>query len=894
MSVRLDDIINARPEPAPGALQPNLPDIPVEDYENVKIRPVAEHRRLNQFFRDQITKFRDATRAEYRRYHVRNLRNQKYLQGEQFWDIDPESGQLYQMTPEREWAYIDNQFEYYVEAIVSNMLKSAPRLVVKADTDDRKVQEDLRQAQHWVDCDKPIGDREAAIESYLCLLRSRAWYYTCPVMADDTITRPAYKKMEMGAGPSAFYCPDCGRGGYLDGVQGQVPSEGAAAPPPGGMPGMPAPSDMAGNGATCPQCGSGNVAVLDAESATGMATDGEKEGKRVTIRTEVVDDFEMGWYLPAGTPEESPVLWRERMMLLEELQELYPWYEAGKMGSSSQAHGLDFNLRYKDELTRSPGNWHTDPYVVGANTQRVGAADTLRRRYLEAWFKPHMYGNYTFAEPIQLASGKVIPAGVPLKQIYPKGCCVVWSEDQLIDIRKENKDEHWDNFEYKPNPAGGQARGAETLTALQDMHNAMRVFQMVHVATEANGTLFLNPKKVTSAAARKNVNRPGRVVYVDNLLPGEDIRQNVAFRLGGGSFPGESLEIDRDALGSMQAHSQTYSVNPNADKAPINTATGVNEMASQIAQMTEPRLQRRAEVRAKIATKRLAFAMRYCWDPTYQSAHAKGGGRDRGMWIAPAKLSGPFRCEFDPDSHQVRTRDQQKSDVAIGVPLVTQLMEAGQPNLVEIVLKVFRLDELVNDGVIMWENVAYRRIDNINDLAAQVEPQLALATVQLQMQMQNMPPQVDPQTGQVIDPVQMLLQQTAHKIALEVAKPDPRDDDDVIVKVFQKYHGTPEGQGCSELASQSQLAAMALQMNNKAQKAILLQQMAVMGQMQAEAPLRQQQAQDQEAQAASEHERSESAAEADAERKNKAAEDQFDREQQLQAMTPTGPQGTTP
>lgn len=795
----MEPLANAAQAMAPGMAATQMPTIPVEQFEEIREQTPPVLPPIIDFIREQCRKFREAVSPEYRRYYARNLRNQKYLFGEQFWDIDPETGQIYELTPEREWAHIDNQYEYFIEAMVANLLKSMPRLTVKCRSNEREHLSDIKEAQAWVSADRPFSDFDTLTESYLLILRGIVWYWTSPTLAGPEVERPTFVEIE-GPTERGWYCLSCG---MEEANESLPPTQGEGADPA-----LAAPE-------ACTRCGNPAIRKFGNDAAP-IYTMGEPEkAPSVSIKTEIIDDMQMGWYIPAGTPDRSPVIWRDQMVLTEELIEIFPWLATSLGGSSARTQTTDLNLRFLDDAQRSAGNWHSDPFFVGSNALQAGATDLLRRRVTRYWAYPYVYRNWTNDSGMEIvfADGKVIPPGGRFSDYFPKGMCIWFVDDHVVHMESCDRRERLDFLMHKINPSGGLPRGSETLVALQDKLNALNIFQMVHLATESSGTLVINPKVITSATARKNLMRPGRFATADGWTPGIDLTRQAAFRVPSGSPSNESFIIPERAVGSMQGHSQVYATSPNADKAPINTATGVNEMAAQIAQMTEPRLRARAQTRADIATRRLNMARRYCADPVFC---VTPGTHEAGRYVQPSRIEGDLYVVFDPDSHIVRTGEQKRADVVAFANVVAVFLKGGMPDMVRVAMKVFGIDELSDDGIDEWEALAFQRMARIKDIATEIEPMLEQA-----MQMVAGEMVLDPMSGAMLPAEQFVLQQNLQTV-LELAKalPDPRDRHEVFIDVYTRYWITPEGQEDSDLVQQANLAVI------QAHKAEIEMQMA--------------------------------------------------------------------
>lgn len=804
-----------------------------------------------------------AVEFDFRSLAARHARAEYYLKDKHFLDVDPRTNEVYEVRPSRKYAHINNQFAGFIDAAIAQIAMEDPKLVAKCRKPEKSRDSMLRDVQHWAESDRPFTQEDKLIVAYMLKLRGRVWFSTVPTLDGPPAPQPQTGMTQLGGGPPAFFCHDCQSGGYLDaptatpqaGIAPQsVPgAAGTAQPGVSGTPPMgqgQSPQPMAGAPSAapggppqaqpmCPNCGSPAVEVVDNEATEIEHVTGYQNAPSVRINTEVVDDLEMRWYVLMRKPERSPWVERVRFVMLESLQEKFPWADIPKSTAhTNQMYGIQ-GPWLEEFLTATVGSAQANPFASSGYSRAQMGAD-VRREFREIWQEPMLYANKFWKEDVKFANGVVIPAGTKAGEIFPDGLYMAWTGNLCLDIRNEAKEDIWADCPHKLSPSGGFARGSESLLALQDRLNLQEVYALVHLLTESTGLLLYNTKKVSGTKIRKFYGQPGGAVGVDKMLANDKIDGSIAAVLSPKALTTDPEQAAMASVAAMQGLNATYVTNPSQLAAQgksnsLDTATGVNELSEQIKVINAPMTALLYAARSKIQGQRLRASVKFCNTPVY--AEAKDPfGRSTGKQIDFSRFDQDYFFEPDPDAFQTRTNADKKRDLIAGINAGAFAPELPIEQR-RAVQQTFGLDEMFEDDYLTWQERSYKRLDALKEQGAQLWPvaQMYMADVAQKLeaaQAQGMPPPVD-EMGQPVDPGKMILDKFAMDIASQADPMDPRDRDDVFLETYTRYWSTAEAEADDPLTQAAILNAFLA----RRQHIMQMEAEQQMEQMQAMAPV---------------------------------------------------------
>jgi hypothetical protein len=805
--------------------------VPVDEMAKYDRDAPPDDKEFVQLLRGYRDKYPSAVETPYRHLHIRHLRNEQYFNGNHFIEIDPETFEILDVSPAREFTMVNNQFAYFVTAAVSKMLLTPRKFeVVVEDAKDRQAKEWAENAQQVADWEASKISLEDLFQEKLRIrLRGRSWRYIYSTTEDGPVVDiPTTETENVKAAPDTFQCADCLTGGELG---DDTPTEGVVFPPMEGEP--------SGQVRACPNCGSANIDVVEGEVVPVTIQTGTEKINAPHTQTEFVDDLEMRWYVFSKNPRNSPWLERRRLVLVDILEQKFPGVRFG--GSDNGINENDSALRYQTILTGTAGQFDPDPFVNSMQTA-TGDQDNLRAEFREVWIKPSIYAKKKLSVECVVGKSKMtIPAGVELGEIFPGGIYTSWNGERLLDVRNEDKDKVWFSFVRMPKPAGGFASGDEGLIPLQDRLNYHAGYRAVHLACRASGTVFINPNRITSEVMRQRIGNPGTYVTVDNLPPGADIKE-AAFQMSGETVPGEIFQEEEMVLGHMQAIAQAYATHSNAESMKaLQTATGSRIMSDEISQISEPVAALHTDTEAQWLAAVLELNQATWVYPRWVTGGSKG---QMGKMLGAEDIQGRLTVKPMKDSHLARGSMQIKQDMIAAVQMGAFTDPEEQR---EAVVSAFGVDQVVESAYRTWERLAFKRLQFLKEACAAMEPFLEEAIGALGPAADApivVPPPAaggggsdgtsspggsppargessaateegDPSAEQmpIVTSLREQLTQSAIQqiLAGDPAQPstrllpDPRDVDVVFAKIYQTYWAGAEGQADSPLCQQALL-----------------------------------------------------------------------------------------
>lgn len=595
-----------------------------------------------------------------------------------------------------------------------------------------------------------------------CGKYARYYYYTDEVKS--YARRPKVESVPMQFGEGSYFCPDCGSAGSagelsatgmeamdIPGARpmgaGAIPTEAdqgevrygggaveAGSGSDGGMAGFPNDADPGQEqpAATCPQCGSPNLEIEQAEPLESETVTGYEEIEHGDIVCEDVPAFELKHDL-SQLPQDSPYLIRRRRVRLPLLQAKFPFIHI------TQSKGDDRGLRIQDSLKRASASGNT---AFSKDSNDEPATD-----FIQVWLDPCMYARLTLKTEMRTLNGMTIPAGTPLTELFPDGIymCFVEGIDGVVELRNEHHKEFWVGQVYRQRAVSSLGIGIEDIVEGNRQYNLIMSIIYTQLRTSAMpATLFderLLPNGVSSylgslsnipvnLAALEDTRRLQDSVY--QLMPQPPTSQHFGYA---------------DKLNNyMQLASRVTDFSGGLPGVNNKTATGAELTSANAQSLFAPQLALKAEVDKCGAEIVLRLFKKYCIDEIYITLEGRRGEMD-GKWLKAADIGVDMFAEVVPDSYlpQTNLERRERWDAFLGrVGGLPGLKMALQefPEQVEQLAEIFDVDLASADYTAAAETERER-----------IE-QMRAALPMLQVMMGQMPPTqmaADPMTGQMTE-----------------------------------------------------------------------------------------------------------------------------------------------
>ena len=403
------------------------------------------------------------------------VRNHRFYRGQQLGFISDLDGRWHDLE-DTAGLYINNQFSFFVDSLAKEWEQSATKFKIIPETDEPKKVGSARFATRLIEeyQRKILTASFRQREGKFALLSGTYFRYTFFSTEVQGITEriPVTEQRQIQT-PGYYQC-QCG--------SHDLP------------PGMDAPL-------VCPTCGQQPLVMPGSTVKTSVVAGYQKQ-QVGDICTECVDPIEVKVHLHARTIGQSPYLRRKRLVLKQILRDQYPLAQIeSKESASSQV------LIYQRALEQTSGN------TFYSNRPAAGAIepDEDLVEFEQYWLDTAYYKKYELPADLQLAGGDLLPKGTKLIELCPDGLYVAKAGDEILDIRNENKNDHWSGGTFHLEPSKFYGKGLEDLIDLQEQINEVHSLVFDHVMRNAAPPLIFDPMAINP---EDFTGKPGGVVPV--------------------------------------------------------------------------------------------------------------------------------------------------------------------------------------------------------------------------------------------------------------------------------------------------------------------------------------------------------------------------------------------
>ena len=600
------------------------------------------------------------------------IRNAKFYEGDQYGYVSPYTGRWINIEvsdvsasedDDDDLQFVNNQFRFYVKSVRKEWVRSQTLLRVKARSDKA---EKIGAAEFGNDV---IFDKQRTIltedkkqtEAMYAMLSGnyfRYSYYSTDVFGG--VERiPTFEKAQLKLGPNTWYCESCHSGGQAPESQiaqlGQAGSlEDTYAPMPGQM--------------ACPVCAAPTVNLEEGPALDIPVPTGEYEEYRVgDIYTEIPNPSEINVHLHARNLSQTPYLHRERLILRSVLKQKFP--KASLAGGAWEGEvGPSSFIR---EMESSVGN-----VGVGSGAGRTSNATTSNSpfellKFDQIWLDVPVYADYVTKRPETFSDGTTIPAGTSLKDVYPQGLYLAVVGNEVLNLRNENKLNHWVHGVFDLIPSRFFGDGLEDMVEIQRQLNEVINLRFENMMANAAPNTIFNPLKIDPEGFS---GKPREMNALINANADDDIRKFV-MRLEGSGLDRENFAAEDSYKKDMQTLSGAFSINSGMPDVDISTATGARIVRDAAISMIGPALAIRAKVDVEWGYQVLKLAQAY-WTQERYVPRAGNYTKQTGQWFKSSDIEGDFEITYVPGSWMPRSEMEEREDFlsfispnATGLPL---------------------------------------------------------------------------------------------------------------------------------------------------------------------------------------------------------------------------------
>lgn len=835
--------------------------LPMQEMDKIakKSKNIGEN--LSKWCHSQVVKAKKEDSTGYERRHKRWLVNWLMYEGRQYGAFDRIDGNWIDAIPtKKNNFYIDNQFSWLIDSSQKEAARAKTRLIARPVYDSVESEGAARKgtdilAHEQKRLRSTIEYQGESLTAAMCGVFAR--YTTYNVHSGNVKGQmPRYKQQTLNLAEGAKECLDCGfqtddslqqelgenysqnpniasspmDGGIAKGFKPAMPSPAAPSPmqaptmqqqqpmAPDGSPAheLAEPPQMEQQESLCPQCG---MPMQEMPPVTMQAdvVEGYDEVNAGEIVSWNVDPFEIKVHPKArmGRVKTTPYIYWEFTALLPEIEAAFPWADTKKMKTGSKE---DSARRYQRNLERSGGGMSENEYrdrrdssFEDSDTVTIGMMFCDR-----VW-----YQNCTLEEDQQLANGKVIPAGVPLGEIFTKGMTYIMAGSQLLDIWDEDKNDHWVMGCYRIMPTSFWGRGVEDAVQDQKLHNDVYNLYIESLRYCSAPTAIGNSQ--SGLDSNDFSGNPGEVAWLDNW-PLEIPVSNAYVQMPPPPMPTSIVNFLEMRRQAMQAKIGSFSTASGAPDVDISTATGIKILREASVALIAMFLQIRAQVDAEWGAQILKLA-RENWVFAHPVSRENEFGMVETQWFSQIDIDEDLEVSFEEGSVTPRSEIEKRNDLMEalnpgGIPLGPwnkDLPLDVRRQLAETFGIAFNANEL---GQV--ERVAKIRCDQ---LIAEMENTLQVAN---QQGLQS----ADPQEGNPLGPAEEF-SISQIPLILQMVPIDPLlDDHDVHMAYIKKWALTDQ----AVFGSEAIRSVMRARYQEHMQAKTMQMQMEMASQVQAQMP----------------------------------------------------------
>ena len=491
-------------------------------------------------------------------------------------------------------------------------------------------------------------------------------------------------------------------------------------------------------GMVCPDCGSPNIDIEQAEPLEVETVQGYEDIERGDIVCEPVPAFELKHDL-SERPQDSPYLIRRRRIRVPILQAKFP--DLHIVDGKSDNRGVQI----EESLKRTSG----------ANSGSVWSKDSGEEKaadFIQIWLDPCMYSRIQLKSDMQTLGGMTIPAGTKLAELFPTGMylCFIEGIDGVVELRDEHHKDYWVGESYRQRAVSSLGMGIEDIVEGNRQYDLVMSIIYTQLRTAAMPATLFDERLLPNGVSGYLGSLSNIPVQLSSL---DDKRlQDAVYQLQP-QPPTQAHFGYTDKLNNyMQMASRVTEFSGGLPGVDNTTATGAEITQATAQSLFGPQLALKAEVDRRGAEIILELFKKYCIDEVWVSISGKRGQMD-GMWLKSADIGVDMFAEVVEDSYLPQTNHERRErwDAFLqrvgGLPGL-KLALSEFPEQVEQLAEIFDVDLASADYTAAAEMCRLR-----------IE-QMSQAIPMLQVGMSQMPPvqmAQDPMSGEMgmvpVDPM---------------------------------------------------------------------------------------------------------------------------------------------
>lgn len=740
---------------------------PATDVQQFRV-PKRTQANLKSALTLQLQKIKNQDMLGTRYRHRQWLENFQFYRGNQygFWDDEAGTYQAVESTPKRRF-YTVNFFSGYIDATQKEWSRAKAELNVHPASDEAEAMGAARCASNILayyqrklrgpDARQREGLNAALVGTYF------RYTYFDPTAGSKSVQLPITEPQEIQLSGPGYACNDCGSNGAQEDM-------------------MPHPT----MGVACPDCGSGNMAPIDPVTMQTQAVTGYQSMPLGDIVTEDPDAFETRVHSMArcGDVTTSPWLLRHRRVFKPLLEQTFPGLNFDTLGQNDDAN--NFGVRFQKKLERqangmAPDFW--DDQYGG-----TGSDDNDTATLYQCWLDKVCYANWVLDTPVDTTTGQVIPAGVPLGEIFPDGLYFAMVSGCLLDVRNENKNDHWVAGVYRVFPGSFWGRGVEDAIPQQKLMNDAYNLYVDYLKYCSAPTILYNSLIVDGGQLS---GLPGEIIPVENAGPEVNL-SNLYVQIPAAQMPQQVPAFIETCKKDLQAILGAFTSASGLPDVDVTTATGMKLLREASVALVAMALSINALVEQRWAEQVLALAQKYFVFPRMIPVKSDHGQMEM-KWFSAADIDHDLVVSYAENSIMPRSEIERRNDLVEAMSIGNLALGLWNPQIPP---------ELRRQLADVF-NVPYQ-----SDTSAQVDRQFKMRLDQItqlvplvqQMAQQYGPeflmPPMDPMTGgPMLNPLTQdpVPSPAIQQILKEVPIIPKMDDNQTSMRLIQEWFLSDEG-----------------------------------------------------------------------------------------------------
>lgn len=531
-------------------------------------------------------------------------------------------------------------------------------------------------------------------------------------------------------------------------------------------------------GPTCPECGSPNIEVEQAEPFEVETVAGYDDIETGSIVSEPVPAFELK-HETTKSPQDSNYLIRNRRVRVAELEYEYPDLKI-KQGKTD-----DRGLAIEDDLKRAT-------YESGGSASgRSGTNETPTVDFTQIWLSPCIYARKKLKKDMQTASGQTIPAGTLLSDVFKKGLymCFIEGIKGPIEVRDECHKDYWVGGVLRQRAISSMGSGIEDIINSNMQLNLVYSIIYEQLRTSAMPATLFDERLLPNGASAylgSLANIPVSLSALDDKLSIRDAVHQLQPQPPTAQHFGYADKLNQH----MQLASRVTDFSGGLPGVNNDTATGAEILESNSQSLFAPQLANKAEVDRRGSEIELQLFKDNQFDEMYISLQGSRGEQD-GIWLSAASINTDLYAEVVQDSYLPQTNRERRErwDAFLqrvgGLPGLKAALQE-YPDQVEQLAEIFDVD-LAGEDYTAAAELCRERIEQMK---------LALPTVQVMSQgMPSVQMAADPMTGEMVAmPVDPMAEAGQFLLGILTCPPEPEQLGHLAsIRYLRAWRTTDEG-----------------------------------------------------------------------------------------------------